>query len=455
MIKIFSICWICFSVLLTQAQNVALIQSKIKEVFNLPDFRSASYGLIITDAKTGKILFSDRGEHLLVPASTLKIVTAAVALETFGENKRLTTRLAYQGTLSKEGLLQGDIRIVGGGDPTLGTTDAGSSADAVLNRWVAKIKKAGIRKIQGNIVGDGTCFSTQSEGKEWLFEDMGNYYGAAASGLCLDENRYYLILNVPAVPNQFCTVKSCSPMSPGLKHNSFVKTSSGKDDAWILGAPGQNERKIVGVVPAGKGQYTLRGTLPDPPLSIAFRLKEKLQKEGILVSGFAVNAENQKSQAGSKVYIDTLYSPSLGRILELMLIHSQNLYAENMIHLLSEGAGKEAGMQKLKNAWPAKTSVKHRNFVFDGSGLSPMNAVTCYSLAEASAAWYAKMGKKGMKERVPGVFVKSGYMERVRSYTGIIDKPGKPLMAFAFIVNQYRSGPPEMRRQMEKIMNAF
>lgn len=456
MIKLFSLFLVAIPVFLG-AQNIPLIESKLKEVFALSDLRAASYGLIITDIKTGKILFSDQGEKLLIPASSLKIATAALVVKKLGENKKLQTKLVYEGTLLKDGTLQGNIRIIGGGDPSLGSSGlSGMAAEAVLNRWVAKIKKAGIKKITGDIIGDASCFQTQSEGRDWLYEDIGNYYGAFATGLCLNENKYILLMSSPTGDNQACEVLSCSPIVPGLNHTSFVRTSVAKgEDVWILGAPGQNNRKVVGTLPPGKGEVTVKGALPDPPLAVAFRLKTLLSKEGIVSQG-EVKVELASSSNPQKTKgLDTISSPNLNRLLELMLIQSNNLVAENMICLLAPDGRKETGLKILQEQWPSPAGVKHRNFIYDGSGLSPMNAVTPYSLAEASAEWYALMDKKGLKEKVPGVFVKSGYMERVRSYTGIIQKPGKPVMAFAFIVNHYRCGPPEMRRQMEKVMNAF
>jgi len=454
MIKII-VQFLFLSPFLLGAQNIPLIQSKVKEVFALPDLKASTYGLVITDIKTGKILFSDNGEKLLIPASVLKIATAAVAVKKLGEHKKLQTRLVYEGTLTKDGTLQGNIRIIGGGDPALGSSAlSGMDAEAVLARWVSKIKKAGIKKITGDIIGDASCFQTQSEGRDWLYEDIGNHYGAFATGLCLNENKYTLIMSSPSGDNLACEVKSCYPVVPGLNHTSFVRTSAAKgEDIWILGGPGQQDRKVIGTLPPGKGECTLKGALPDPPLAVAFRLKNLLNKEGILTGG-AVRVETENT-TGTKKGLDTLSSPPMDRLLELMLIQSNNLIAENMICLLSPNGRKEDGLKLLQENWPSRAGVKHKNFLYDGSGLSPMNAVTPYSLAEASAEWFALMDKKGLKEKVPGVFVKSGYMERVRSYTGIIQKPGKPVMAFAFIVNQYRCGPPEMRRQMEKIMNAF
>jgi D-alanyl-D-alanine carboxypeptidase len=188
---------------------------------------------------------------------------------------------------------------------------------------------------------------------------------------------------------------------------------------------------------------------------VAFRLKQALNAAGIEVSGNPKTVNMPTDKKGVRKELDAFASPPLKSILEKMLIHSQNLFAENMICLLATDGKKEEGLKLLHAAWPSQSGTKHKNYINDGSGLSPMNAVTPYSLAEASADWYAQVGKLGLKEKVPGVFVKSGYMERVRAYTGIIDKPGKPRMAFTFIVNHYRCGPPEMRRQMEKIMNAF
>jgi len=446
---------VCANILLIlniYAQNPAELDKQLHQTFSQSDFASAAYTLVITDISSGKIIYAKNPEALLIPASAQKIITANAALDKLGKDKKLPTILRLEGELSPDGVLKGNIRIIGSGDPTLGSSKIASSADWVLNRWTGKIKAAGIKKITGDIIGDATCFTTEEEGKDWLYEDMGNYYSGTASGLCLEENQYTLTLSVPGEVNTICNVKSCFPDVPGLRHISYVRTSNqAKDDVWILGAPGQWNRKVTGTIPLGKDTYSLRGSLPDAPMAVAFRLKERLEKNGIQVEGTAVYAlEAEKIEIKTKS-LDTIYSPPLSKILEVMLRHSQNMYAENMLYLLLEGNPKSYTREVLLKPLnlPSKPSV----YLMDASGLSPFNALNAYTLCIAASQWYQKMGKSGLKEQVPGVWVKSGYMERVRAYTGIIERDQQAPLAFAFIVNQYQSSPTEMRKQMEKVMS--
>lgn len=436
-----------------QAQNWQSVDQQLDKLFAMQDFRSASYSLVVYDTRTGERVYARNPDLLLVPASALKLLTAVAVTEKYGKQHRLKTILQAEGSVDSRGVLNGDIRILGGGDPMLGTVRSGFKADQVVNRWVQKIKQAGITTIQGNIIGDGSCFDTSEEGKEWLYEDIGNYYGGGASGLCLDENTYQLVLHSPAGANQPCEVKSCIPPLPNLQHTSFVRTSAeGLDDAWILGGMGQNRRRVTGTIPPGKGTYTLRGTVPDPAFMVAWRLMDALKKNGIQVQGDAVSML-LKGEGASKVKgLDTLYSLKLEQILEPMLRHSQNMYAENMLCLLMD-AGERKQHAASRMPGMIKAPERPRNYLMDGSGLSPMNALHGGVLCKAASLWYAQQGTTGLKEQIPGVWVKSGYMERVRSYAGIVEREGKSALAFCFIVNQYQSTPPEMRRQMERVMS--
>ena len=444
------LCMICLQV---QAQNWQAVDQQLDKLFALPDFRSASYSLVVYDTKSGERVYSRNPDLLLVPASSLKLLTAVAVQDKLGNGYKLKTTLQAEGAIDTRGHLVGDIRITGGGDPMLGTASSGMKADMVISRWVQKIKAAGILSIQGNIIGDGSCFATDEEGKDWLWEDIGNYYGGGASGLCLDENTYQLVLHSPVGANVPCEVKACIPPIPGLEHTSFVRTSAqGLDDAWILGGIGQYQRRVTGTIPSGKGTYTLRGSVPDPAHMVAWRLKEALEKSGIRVDGEAISVLTKGKVAAKIKALDTLYSPSLGTILEHMLRYSQNLYAENMLCLwMSPEERKTQAASRMTAA--LQMASRPCSYLMDGSGLSPMNAVQGEVLSKAAMRWYASNGNSGLKELLPSIWVKSGYMERVRSYAGIAEREGKSPLAFCFIVNQFQSTPPEMRRQMERVLS--
>lgn len=125
----------------------------------------------------------------MVPASNMKLITTGTALESLGGGYRWETGIAYSGKI-ENGVLKGDLYIVGGADPTLGAK-LGFAEDfsLVLDRWTEMVRRAGIRKIEGFVVGDGRCMDGPMEDPTWLWEDLGTYYGAGASGLSFYENR--------------------------------------------------------------------------------------------------------------------------------------------------------------------------------------------------------------------------------------------------------------------------
>ena len=126
---------------------------------------NANVSLLVKDLKTNEILYQYRPTSLSTPASTMKVVTTATMLELFGPDYRFETRLEIDGTISNDSLLNGNLYIIGGADPTLGSEKLGEKN--FLPKWVDAIKKAGINKISGRIMSDETIFEDQVVNPKW------------------------------------------------------------------------------------------------------------------------------------------------------------------------------------------------------------------------------------------------------------------------------------------------
>jgi D-alanyl-D-alanine carboxypeptidase/D-alanyl-D-alanine-endopeptidase (penicillin-binding protein 4) len=145
-----------FNYLFCYAQTV--VSEEFNKLIEKPDYKSATIGIEVIDAKTGQDLFSENSEKLMIPASVLKIVTSATALEILGADYRFKTRIGYKGSISHNELT-GDLVIISGGDPTLGSSYF--SDKDFLHKWAGKIREAGIEKITGNIVLDGSDYEAE------------------------------------------------------------------------------------------------------------------------------------------------------------------------------------------------------------------------------------------------------------------------------------------------------
>src|SRR3569833_1068516 len=175
--------------------NAQTLQSRLQTAFNRlatdSQCKYASVSLTVLDVKTGQTIFAANPNMGLATASTLKTITSITAFNILGKDFRYQTQFGYTGTIDSNGTLNGDIIIKGSGDPTLGSWRyEGHHENDILNLMVAALRKAGIKKVNGRIIGDDSVFGSQSIPNGWIWMDLGNYYGAGTSALTWRENQF-------------------------------------------------------------------------------------------------------------------------------------------------------------------------------------------------------------------------------------------------------------------------
>jgi len=321
-------------------------------------------------------------------------------------------------------------------------------------------------------------------GRTWLWEDLGNYYGAGAWGLNFHENLYHLDLkqnrNLGGTPS-IVTVRPSVPNLHLINELTQDKKGSG-DNAYIFGVPYGYTRFIRGTIPIGTGTFTIKGSVPDPPFFAAFQLMQNLESVGISTSQRASSLyqlEREGFKIGSTKIINTYLSPTLREIVKETNLKSVNLYCEALLRLLAKtekgdsdpSVGLEIIMDYLNNNGLPTAGL----FLRDASGLSPRNSASARHLA-AYLAFLNKQkdiypefkaslpvgGKSGsLKYLFRGtnaenkVFAKSGGMDRVRSYAGYVKNKSGKWLSFSIIANNFSGKSATMRKEMEKLMLAF
>ena len=159
-----------------------------------PYLKHAQWSLSAIYIDDGSPIIDYQSEQSLAPASGLKLFTSSEALDILGEDFTCDTKLFYDG-IFKSGTLNGNIYIVGGGDPTLGSdqVDGSLSLDSLMDTWVVAIQSKGISKINGSIIADPLLFDEMTVPDNWNWIDIGNYYGAGVSALNINDNLYHLV----------------------------------------------------------------------------------------------------------------------------------------------------------------------------------------------------------------------------------------------------------------------
>lgn len=477
--KIVLLCLLICLHLLAGAQTPA----PVKWLLQAPYMRGASFSLVVKDVQEGRTVYSYDTDRLQSPASVLKTVATATALEILGEDYRYPTTLEYDGIL-ENGTLEGNLYIKGSGDPSLGSSHFAPGQNKFLSTWIAALQKAGIKHITGSVISDESIFDTEGVSIKWLREDMGNYYAPGSYGISIFDNMYKLSLQTGAAGTR-PVLKGTEPDIPFIRFKNYLKAAPvSSDSAYIIGAPLDDVRYLYGVLPANREAYVLKGDIPDPALYLARYLTDQLQQKGIRVDGspscYRIEVEENRWKKGERKEIVTTYSPTLREIASVCNHVSHNLYADALVKTVGlqykprrnemiSSFGR--GVQVVKEYWEKKGLDVFPLRMNDGSGLAPADKVSAGFMGEllvymatesaVSDAFIASLPQAGIEGSVRNFLkgsklqgkarLKSGGITGVRSYAGYITKDGKTY-AVAVFSNNYSCPMSWMTRALEKLL---
>ena len=388
--KIVLLCLLLCLHLLAGAQTPA----PVKWLLQAPYMRGASFSLVVKDVQEGRTVYSYDTDRLQSPASVLKTVATATALEILGEDYRYPTTLEYDGIL-ETGTLEGNLYIKGSGDPSLGSSHFAPGQNKFLSTWIAALQKAGIKHITGSVISDESIFDTEGVSIKWLREDMGNYYAPGSYGISIFDNMYKLSLQTGAAGTR-PVLKGTEPDIPFIRFKNYLKAAPvSSDSAYIIGAPLDDVRYLYGVLPANREAYVLKGDIPDPALYLARYLTDQLQQKGIRVDGspscYRIEVEENRWKKGERKEIVTTYSPTLREIASICNHVSHNLYADALVKTVGlqykqrrnemiSSFGR--GVQVVKEYWEKKGLDVFPLRMNDGSGLAPADKVSAGFMGE-------------------------------------------------------------------------
>tara|TARA_B100000809_G_scaffold143765_1_gene141330 strand:- start:5390 stop:6853 length:1464 start_codon:yes stop_codon:yes gene_type:complete len=462
------------------SQTTAAIRLALQKMTADKDLKNASIGFYALDLDSNKFIGGLASNRSLVPASTMKLVTTATALEMLGPNKRFPTRIKYTGKIDSNCVLNGNIYIDGGGDPCLGSQRFPKQYANFIGKWANAIVNMGIDSINGRVIGDATIFSEQMIPSTWIWADLGNYYGAGPCGLSIYENKCNIEFS--SFSKGDSTEITCVyPFIPNLKFDNQVKSMlTHKDLSYIFGAPYQENRIFKGGIPLNKQNFMVKGSVPDPAYLAAFELDMELRLLGIRLANPSSTIRKMKNEGLSsgkqkRRTIMTTWSPKLIDIINLTNMYSINLYAEHLMNQIGVSKYRSgdtgSGTQATTLFWKDKDLDIDGFYVNDGSGLSRFNGVTARQLvgvlkymneSENKELFLKSLpvaGKSGtMRNFGKGtaahgkVRAKSGTMTRVKSYAGYVTTKNKRKIAFAIIANNYNCSSFQMKKKMEKII---
>ncbi len=387
---------------------------------------------VVIDSNTGKTLLNRLGQVSLSPASTLKIITTAAALHLLGPDTCFETFLEYDGSLDKKGVLHGNVYIRGGGDPCLGSGRAQGSLPwrQQLAVWAEALQKAGIRSIEGGIVGDASAWpSPLRVVPSWTFEDVGNAYGAAPCALSFRENSYELQFAPGTELGAQVEIIQIEPPLPSLKPTAEVtRGPAGSGDCtWIYGSELGRKQIMLGTVPAQNGPFMVRGAINDPEWAVSTLFEGHLQEGGLPVLNKSL------PRLAQRTHVHTTKSPPVKEIVYWANQKSINLYAEHLLRHMGNGSP-DKGVLAVKAFLESLGVDTEGLHMADGSGLSYKNCVTANQLAillfKMKSSPHFDAFFASLPEREQGIRGKTGFISLVYNYAGYAgDK------TFAILIN--------------------
>lgn len=428
------------------------IGGKIEAILDLPMFQHALVSLCVADASTGQTVYQLNDQIGLAPASNMKVFTAIAALDLLGSGFRYETKIGYSGQV-EDSVLYGNLYITGAGDPTTGSWRyPHTKSEMVMAQIAGVLRRAGIYKLLGHIVLDGSCFGFNPVPGGWEWDDMGIYYGAGAWGLNWHENQYDMVLRPGRNPGDSVAIVSTAPQMGHVTFVNELKTAAAGtgDQSYTYLPPYGTLGIIEGTIPAG-GLFTVSGSVPEPYTPFAAALQKMFADSGFLHTGSIQSSINYKlAHQQATPYgtlAGTLVSPPLDSIVYWFMKKSVNLYGEALVKTLAlarQGHGStDVGIEIIKHYWDSLGLEKSALRIADGSGLSSKSRVTTNGLVKAllyarKRSWY-----KAFYQSLPlynGMHMKSGTISGVKSFSGYQQGSGGREYVFSMIINNY-DGP--------------
>lgn len=426
-------------------------------------------GVLVESLKDGQVLYERNSEKVFIPASGFKLLVSAAALDLLGPEYRMRTSLYVSGKRTSNGILKGDIILVGGGDPVF--------KHEHLQAMAAKIEALGIRVVEGDVVGDDTRFDDVRLGWGWAWDDESYYYAAQVSALNLNGNVVAVWVrpgkragdpaSVRVTPaTGYMTVRSdCRTSAPGSSKSVFVERIHGT-----------NTIRVTGTVPLGYKPKSAEELIAveDPTLFTCRTLVEMLQRDGVEVKGRPVRGRKPDDAE----LVAAHDSPPMSEILALMNKPSDNLIAECLLKTLGaqikgQGtavAGEEVELEFLKKIGADLTAVS----ITDGSGLSRVDYISPENLVAVLKYMHRHKHSKVFLDSLPTAGVdgtlrnrmrgtaaqgnaraKTGYVSRVSTISGYVTtKAGEPLV-FSIMMNNHLCRNTEAKALQDKIIKAL
>lgn len=447
---------------------LAALRAELTEIFSDPVFAHAHWGVMVQSVETGEILYRRDAEKLFMPASNMKLVTAAVGLAQLGPDHRFRTRVAARGRVLPDGTLDGDLVIVGGGDPAISDRFFEGDPLGAFRAWADSLKVRGITRIAGNVVGDDDLFDDVHLGPGWAWDYLAEYYAAEIGALLYNEGA----VRFKITPGDSAGAPARVEMQPPTRYvrtRNEVLTVADSTGVSVRAErpPFSNDARVWGGIWLGQDSVIRYIAPHDPTIFFVTVLTEALQDAGIAVTGRPLDRDSLADYPPLDS-LPTLFvhaSPTLAEIVKPFLKVSQNQIGEMLLRALgvaeTDTGSVETGRRVVERTLSQWGIPEAQYIIADGSGLSRYNYLSPELLVRLLRvmarrpefeAYYDALPVAGvdgtLERRMRGTRAeanaraKTGYISNSRALSGYVTTLDGERLAFSMISNNFSAPVP-------------
>ncbi len=458
-----------------------------------PAARAAFWGVEVVDLGTGKTVYSLNPRSFFIPASNTKLFSTAMALARLGPDFTFRTRVLSASAPDSDGRLQGPLRLIGGGDPNLSPRllpyrvgPAGGDPLAAIEELAGQIAARGVKRVDGDIVGDDSWYTWQPYAGGWSVDDPVYDYGAAVSALAINDNIQALNIEPGAREGEMAALQLNPPIEYYQIDNRVTTVAAGGvRRVRYERQAGSKELKIWGTIPLRNPGESLQLGIDDPAEFAALALRQSLEERGITVTGSVMvrhqfpNEVSDLAQADAPAAQDgiELAAHTSAPFLEDLRVTdkvSQNLHAEMALRAVGRArrniGSREAGLEELKTFLGEAGIAADEWHLDDGSGLTRSNLVTPQTVIKLLRYMYSSPARENwisllpvggqdgtLSSRFPDpavggrIHAKTGSVAHVAALSGYIARPNGEWLAFSILVNNFNGPGGEIRGVMDRI----
>jgi D-alanyl-D-alanine carboxypeptidase/D-alanyl-D-alanine-endopeptidase (penicillin-binding protein 4) len=487
------------------------LQERISSVLSAPDLARGFWGVEITSLSTGQTLYALNPDKLFTPASNTKLFTTAAALALIGPDYKFRTTVETAGTLDRYGRLNGDLLLVGHGDPNLSgrelpydlRTQRNDHPIQALETLADALVQKGVKYVDGDIVADDSYFAFERYGEGWSQDDLVWADGAPVSALTINDNVVFVNILPADRPGEKAFV-SVTPFADYYRlDNRIITTPAGTGRKFFVNRePGSTVLTLWGSMPLDDLGANEALAIEDPAEYAAALFRQLLSRRGIVVYGrqrtkhtelatlstFSVTAiapsrggndgQARPLKADQPIVLASYESKPMVDDVRVVNKVSQNLHAEILLRLLGRERGTagtiEGGLEVLRG-FLTQAAIPNDQYVFyDGSGLSRQNLATPHAIVQLLRYASTQLWGPAFKSTLPisgidgslsdrltaprlqsRVFGKTGSLGGVKALSGYAATDSGETVVFSILSNNSNLPPKRITDTIDQLVQAI